>query len=245
MALMAAFASHTSAQILVDDFSTGTSADYNVIQTYEAHGGTTGTYATTSGEFNPVISNESTYYFLRNDGYKLNAGDTVSLDLDAILNTSNAAAGLGLGTSLTSAGATGYGTGSVANNSEIILQKAGSTYNLLGTGLTGITWTQANPLTLSITRQTDGTDYSVSLTGSGFTTLSSSFSNSGTPLGIPVYFGPSLYTGNGNPTTVQQGEFFDNLTYTSAASVPEPSTWAMLLGGVLMLGVVIRVRRQA
>jgi hypothetical protein len=60
------------------------------------------------------------------------------------------------------------------------------------------------------------------------------------------------FVGTGNVETLRLqatvpgngGVFFDQVSVTSSGAVPEPATWAMLIGGFAMTGALLRRRRQ-
>ena len=61
------------------------------------------------------------------------------------------------------------------------------------------------------------------------------------------------FTGTGSPTTLtlaavtggNGGVFFDKVSVDSAGGVPEPATWALMLGGFGLMGASLRRRRPA
>ncbi|MDP3370868.1 MAG: PEPxxWA-CTERM sorting domain-containing protein [Brevundimonas sp.] len=63
--------------------------------------------------------------------------------------------------------------------------------------------------------------------------------------------GAFSFTGTGSPTTVtlaatsggNGGVFFDKISVQSAGAVPEPATWALMIGGFGMAGAMLRRRR--
>ena len=76
----------------------------------------------------------------------------------------------------------------------------------------------------------------------------------GTTLGFTQYGGPDLFTLNGNTPVFNLGTFnLSSITSGAAqirisavtAAVPEPATWAMMIGGFGMVGASLRRRKAA
>lgn len=65
----------------------------------------------------------------------------------------------------------------------------------------------------------------------------------GQDLGISLESLKEDYPGNVDPGI--EADIFDNIRLTAVSTVPEPSTYAMLLGGLGMLMLVVRLRKLA
>ncbi len=203
--------SFTNQSVILDDFSTNSSANYNIIATFYY----SGNYGISNGAFAPFSSGIGTTYYLRNTGEYLGAagGQSVSIDIFALGTAVNGgyqdAAGLGFSTSLNSD----------QNGNELLLTQdnpgkyhLGSLGQVIGSYIPNGFSITNGPAILTITREaTNPTLLTYSLTGGGLTqpaaqgTLSYSAS-----AGLPVYFGMAVSYAPGDSTNSIRE---DNLRY--------------------------------
>ena len=226
----------------LDDFSGTTSSDSSNYTTLLSYGSSAETFSINSShQLQPTGSTEgTTTTFLWNAGQTLGVGDTVSLDLVNIEAESNFA-GLAFTTSPTSANGSGDNyaylglvtTGPANNN--VPATTGGADIN--GNVTYGLTFNfGSGAITESVTRTATALDYTFS--GPGLTSNGGTYSGSfayALPSNDTVYFGPNIYGG-----TSAGAQIVDNLDYTA---IPEPATYAMILGGVGLLVFVARGRK--
>jgi hypothetical protein len=227
----------------LDDFSGTTSSDsanYTTLLSYTASSDTTPeTFSiNSSGQLQPTSSGTGkTTTFLWNGGQTFALGDTVSIDIDNV-SAYNNLAGLAFTTSATSANGSGdnyifAGLLSESPDSSNVPATVGEADidNVVGVAATFNF--SLGSVTESATRTATGFDYRFS--GPGLTSgpITGSYAVPGYD-GQTVYFGINIYGGDSPGDQV-----VDNLDLT----VPEPSTYAMLLGGVALLALVARSRK--
>lgn len=222
----------TARATVIDDFSTDSSAAYNVVASWLNPGASAASYAlNANGQFAPTPNGAggATTLFLRNDGYTLNVGDTVSLEVNGasvVYQTS----GLVLCPSLTDpSGELEY---YAQNRSDI----GAGVYGLDGPVLNNYVYDlsfASGPVTVTLTRTSDTTAdyvYTYHTTTGGIATLSGTDDRltAGT-----CYFGMACYD------SAQAGPVMDNLSYTA---VPEPSM--LLLVGTGIVGLLAYAWRK-
>lgn len=230
------FACGSARASVLDAFDSDTSSKYNVIEYFANSGSSAAAYArNASNQFNPAATPVNglgaTTGFLRNDGYTLNVGDTVSLDVCDV-GSLYATGGLTLCPSLTDktgereyyvqnrADLSGFGLSSPGQSDAIVTDLAFS----------------AGPVTITATR-TSATQ--LDLTYVYHTASGSAVTLNRTDAGIAsgvYYFGMACYDGG------QSNCVMDNLSYTRA--IPEPASMTVLVIGVFgMLAYAWRKRK--
>jgi hypothetical protein len=246
LAALITFTSSSAFGATLDDFSGTTASDsgnYNTVLNYEASSGLSAAPFTIngSGQLQPGGVNGTTTSYFRNTGETFALGDTVSIDIVSVSGTSNLA-GLAFATSLN--GTDNYVfDGLIGNSSNAGDPATSGGIDLNSTGPATFTLDFADgPVTESATRTATGFDYTFS--GAGLTVVtpgadagdhsfSGSFTDTAFDNNAKVYFGINIYGGDSAGSQI-----VDNLDYT----VPEPSTYALLLlGGV---GLLVLVRRN-
>lgn len=210
---------------IIDDFSADSSAKYNTLAFYTNPGASAASYGLNgSGQFAPTPngSGGATTGWIRNDGYTLNVGDTVSVETCSVGGNIYQTGGLALCPSLTDK--TGEREYYVQNRADV------NGYGLDGGGVTGYIVTDLDfargPVVITATR-TSATQLDLSFayrTTSGGTAI---VTRSDTSLQAGTY-----YIGVGGYDASASGIVIDNLSYSS---VPEPSTIAMLVTGAIGL----------
>jgi hypothetical protein len=223
------------AQIL-DTFGTPMATDalnYNVVAEF----GSAATFAINgSDQFQPTSNaNETTAFYWKSGAVLSDTifGESVSIDIDEIYT--QAAAGLGLATST---GGANYKELSIYNVSG----NGSGTAGITGISLSGLTLNFAlGAITETITRNS-GTGFTLKLAGPGLTsgggTYSTTFTDSSFA-GLNVDFGLDVYN---SATPASHGhQIEDNLTFV----VPEPSTYALILGSLGACAFVGRIRRSS
>jgi hypothetical protein len=222
------------AQIL-DTFSTPASTDmlkYNAVAEYLSPAATFAINGTDQFQPTSSVSGTTDFYWKSAVLSDTIFNQSVSVDIDMIYT--QAAAGLGLATS--SSGGN-YAEYSIYNVSGDGFGTAGIT----GIGTSGLTINFAlGAITETITRNSD-TGFTLKLAGPGLTsgmgTYTTTFTNSSFS-GQSVYFGLDLY--NSGTIASHNHQIEDNLTY-----VPEPSTYALMLGSLAAFAFVVQIRRKS
>jgi hypothetical protein len=236
--LLCSFPLH--AQVL-DNFSTPASTDmlnYNAVAEYVGSG-TASTFAINGADqfqaanSTPSTSNSTTDFYWKSAVLSDTIfNQSVSVDIDEIYT--QGAAGLGLATSTSGGNYAEYSIYNVSGNGS-------GTAGITGISPTGLTINFAlGAITETITR-TSNTGFTLQLAGLGLTsgggTYTTTFTDSSFS-GKSVYFGLDIYTGDTSGAAGHQIE--DNLTY-----VPEPSTYALMLGSLAAFIFVVGIRRSS
>jgi hypothetical protein len=221
----------------VDTFSGTATADatnYTYAVSFGSGGVTFGING--SQQFQPTTSTYgTTTQFYRNDSTLSDSvfGNTVSVEIDNIGEFS--AAGLAFATST-----------SGANYLEFSINTGAFSSGVAGSSLTNTTKSfdvdfGAGPIYETVTRTGD-TTLAYTLSGPGLTdgsTPESPITGTITDAnfaGQNIVFGLDTYSGNTPGAQIE-----DNLQF--ALTAPEPSTWALMLGGVTMLALSVRSMR--
>jgi hypothetical protein len=231
------------AQVVIDSFSTPASTDalnYNVVAEYLGPGPASTFAINGADQFQAANASPSTVNSTTDFYWKSGAalsdtifGQSVSVDIDDIYK--QGAAGLGLATST-----------SGLNYQELSIYNVGatnvSTSANVTDGISGNLTVNFNlgAITETITRNSQ-TGFTLKLAGPGLTSGGGTFSANFTDAsasGQTVYFGLDIYTGDQSGAAGHQIE--DNLTF-----VPEPSTYALILGSVAACAFVGRIRRSS
>ena len=212
-ATIAATAESRAWATIIDDFSTDSSASYNLVDVF----GAGGAYSRTGETFTPAASTSVATSYFRNTGEKFSAagGDTVSLDLLAIKQT---------GIAFTLDPLSDVRTELTIEHD----QSPGAWWPTFVDSFTAPTDPETDPIgltagipaTLSVTRDTvDSTKFFFTLTGGGLADpVDGSFTKAAF-LNQDVYFGIFAY---------KSGNVVDNLSFTPA---PEPSSSSLLMIG--------------
>jgi hypothetical protein len=228
------------AQTLLDDYSSDLFSTHYVQK--NVPGFTSGGWNVTSGQLMPDTSNTNGYVaFVWKDNALQNVGDSFTIDLHISKLAFDHNGGLAVWTSNTS---------TFDRVFEPRLGGHGSAYTFVSTDENGVDQvdtmdvsTLANvKLTVALAdRGAGGNDAHLTATVSFVLNGSAGFFSHDYLLeGFtgPLYVGPSDWQGHGADVS------FDNLTFTAASAVPEPSTFAALLGATA-LGLVGWRRRAA
>jgi hypothetical protein len=228
------------AQTLLDDYSTDLFATHYVQK--NVPGFTSGGWNITSGRLMPDTSATNGYvaYVWKNNALQ-NVGDSFTIDLQIGNYAFDHNGGLAVWTSNTS---------TFDRVFEPRLSSNGSAYAFVSTDEEGVdhvdtmdVFTLSNvKLTVALAdRGAGGNDSHLTATVNFVLNGSTgSFTHDYLLAGFtgPLYVGPSDWQGSGPDVS------FDNLTFTAASAVPEPSTYAALLGAGA-LGLVGWRRRAA
>jgi hypothetical protein len=243
-ALFLAVTQFHSVGATLDAYDSSTAAtDSSNYTTLLSYGSTAETFAINgSSQLQPTGSTDgtTTTFLWKNNTFAV--GDTLSIDIYNIDGTSNFA-GLGFTLSQTSANDTngdnyvflGIVGGGAVNGDPATVADIDVNTQAGGTGT--LDFSDNKFVTESVYRTATGLDYSFS--GSALTpTTPDTTSISGTFAvsaydGKTLYFGPNIYGGTSPGNQIE-----DNLVL-----VPEPSTYAMLLGGFGLLALVARGRK--
>ena len=228
---------------IIDSFSTDSSSNYNDFYGYNPNSNPAGNYAITGGTFTPTTPSNSTEYFIRNTGQVLGAAGGDSVSIDYLGGTANDAGGLVFSTSATSA----------TNALEALIfdgfTNNESPYALFNYQVNGATSVPLNgnpndSWTLTFTRETGANSgiLAYSLTdpaGNNFTTPLTGTLTLPSATSI-YYFGVGVFGGDNTPPS---GVTLDNLAFTPAASVPEPSSFGMMVLGGGILAMFLRYKK--
>jgi hypothetical protein len=235
-ALFALASSHALAATL-DDFSGTTAADSANYNTLLSFGGSGAPFSINgSNQLQPTGSVGTTTTYLWNAGETFALGDTVSIDIVNVDGASNLA-GFAFTTNPNS-------TENPSDNYIFVglLAEAGSSGNPATSGGVDVNNESsagtsaldfaAGSVTESATRTATGFDFTFSGPGLTDGPITGSYTDAAYT-GQTVYFGINIYAGDS-----PGGQIVDNLDFTEA---PEPSTYALLLGGI---GLLILVRHN-
>jgi hypothetical protein len=222
VAIAAAIAS-TAQALILDDFTTDTSGNYTIGIKYKPSSGTVG-FGTgfNSGYFIPSMNSQYVEPYFFPNGYTLNAGDQISLQLYL---TSASLSGFSIGFGLATDKLDNFAGD--PNKADVMIQYPTSALNNFKLSLSGgnVTYSAGNgtisswnptgqgPVTVTLTR---GTGPSANTYTFGFTDPDPLFpTQSGTftykSANTTVYFGMEVYLGA--PTAFPTGVKMDNLTY--------------------------------
>ena len=231
---------------IIDNFSTNDSGNYHAYNAYQAGAASPATFAINgSGQLQPTGGAGDTTIYLRNTGQELSDstfGQSASLDLVTMGDTGsqNVADALGFSTTLTPTSGTNVSFS--PQSFELGIVRSGGAYHLASSNTSIANGTVALPeinLTLGSVTETvtrvSNTGFSYAFNGAGVVggPVTGSFSIS-FAAGNAVYFGPEVFGGNAAGDQIE-----DNLGY-NANAVREPSTYAMILAGLALLGVLSR-----
>jgi hypothetical protein len=245
--ILLVLAAATARGQVIDNFSTADSSNYNAVLAYQSGAASPAGFAVSSGQLVPTGGAGNTTIFLRNTGQSLSDtvfGESVSLDLVGVSNpaTDNGsqlgADSIGFSDSLPPS--TPVPVNYSSQDAELgILRDAGG-YAIASSNTSVVqaaTPIDANfslgSITETITRVADN-NFTLNFSGPGLVGSPVTITNITMTIapGHTLYFGPDVFEGN----TVGD-QVVDNLAF-----VPEPSTYAMLLGGVALLVLVGRAR---
>lgn len=219
------------AQTVLDDFSTDKfSTDYvqKSVSPFTNHG-----WSVTGGQLQPDSVAAGGYSaFVWTSNSLANAGDWMSIDVSVDSSASDHNGGLSVWKSIDA------GTSDRAVEPRVSFN---STY-----GFVGDTWSSSvasesvtGPLTLKVTlngHDASDTFITASLSNAGGLIDTHDFTISG--FTGPIFVGPSAWQASAGNVA------FDNLTYYSASAVPEPSTYAALVGAAALGAAAWRRRRS-
>lgn len=225
-----------SAQTVLDDFSTDQFATAYVQKNVPSF--SSGGWAVTGGALQPdSVSSAGGYAAFVWTGNALqNAGDWFSIDVTIAGSGNDHNGGLSVWTSATTTfdrvlePRLGYNNGFSFVGSD---QSAELWVNNLNNGVV------TGPVTLKVAiASIDATNTYLTITLNDADGLIDSRDYTVASYTGPLYVGPSAWQASGGNVA------FDNLTYSAASAVPEPSTCAAL-AGACALGLVARRRRNA